>query len=105
MIALVKKRNGLSHAEFERYWLAEHTRLSAVIGMRRYVINVRIPDPPTPSTAEYDGTAEIWWDDFETMQRCMASPEGVLAGHDTAHFAESITFVYTEEHEVTLPTP
>ena len=49
MIALVKKRSGLSHAEFERYWLAEHTKLSAVIGMRRYTINVRIPDPPTPT--------------------------------------------------------
>ena len=104
MIALVKKRSDLSHAEFERYWLAEHTTLSAVIGMRRYTINVRIPDPPTPSTAGYDGTAEIWWDDFETMRRCMASPEGVLAARDTANFAESVTFVYTAEHEVPLPT-
>ncbi len=103
MVALVKKRADLSHAEFERYWLDNHTRLSAVIGMRKYIINVRIPDPPTPSTAEYDGTAEIWWDDFETMQRCMSSAEGVLAAEDTARFAESVTFVYTAEHEVTLP--
>ena len=102
MIALVKKRPQMSWKAFERYWLEEHTKLSAVIGMRRYVINLRIPDSPEPSTAEYDGTAEIWWDDFAAMRRCMASPEGILAAEDTENFAESVTFIYTTEHEVEL---
>lgn len=102
MIALVKKRPRMSWKAFERYWLEEHTKLSAVIGMRRYVINLRIPDSPEPSTAEYDGTAEIWWDDFAAMRRCMASPEGILAAEDTKNFAESVTFIYTTEHEVEL---
>ena len=36
------------------------------------------------------------------MRRCMAPPEGILAAEDTKNFAESVTFIYTTEHEVEL---
>ena len=54
MIALVKKRPRMSRKAFARYWLEEHTKLSAVNGMRRYVINLRIPDSPEPNTTEHE---------------------------------------------------
>ena len=54
MIALVKKRPRMSRKAFARYWLEEHTKRSAVIGMRRYVINLRIPDSPEPNTTEHE---------------------------------------------------
>ena len=69
--------------------------------MRGYRINVA-GDPGELEAADYDGSAEIWFDDRAAMEAGLSSAEGVIAGDDTAHFTESIEFLVTEEH-VILP--
>lgn len=102
LVALVRKKTGLSSEAFRRYWLETHAPLAARIpGMRGYRINIA-GDPAGQPPAPYDGSAEIWFDDRAAMEKGLGSAEGALAGDDTAHFVESIEFLVTEEH-VILP--
>ncbi|MDZ4766229.1 MAG: EthD family reductase [Chloroflexota bacterium] len=97
MIAFVKRKAGLSREEFTRLWVEEHTKLSTILGMKGYRINIALEPQPGGDEPPYDGTAEIWWDDVATMQTALASPENVIAAADVARFAEVLQFVYTEE--------
>lgn len=97
MIAFVKKKPEISREEFIRLWVEEHTKLSKLLGMKGYRINVAIEPQPDGNQAPYDGTAEIWWEDLESMQAALSSPQGLLAAKDTERFCERLEFIYTEE--------
>ncbi|RVT81801.1 EthD family reductase [Rhodobacteraceae bacterium CCMM004] len=102
LVALVRKRGGMSDADFGAYWLHTHAPLAAAIpGMRGYRINVA-GDPGDMDAAPYDGSAEIWFDDRSAMTAGLGSEAGRIAGDDTANFADSVTFLVCEEH-VILP--
>ncbi len=102
LVALVKKRSDLSAEAFAEYWLKTHAPLAAAIpGMRGYRINIA-GDPGDMAPAGFDGSAEIWFDTRAAMEAGLGSPEGQIAGDDTAHFTSAIEFLVTEEH-VILP--
>lgn len=104
LVAFVRRKSGLSPAEFGAYWTRVHAPLASRIpGMRGYRINLA-QDPGGMPAAPYDGSAEIWFDDRAAMEAGLASPEGAVAGEDVANFAEPVTFLVTEEH-VILPGP
>ncbi len=51
---------------------------------------------------DFDGMAELWFDDFEALNRARASAEWQAASDDEAHFIDptrTALFV-TEEHEI-----
>jgi uncharacterized protein (TIGR02118 family) len=97
LVALVRRKPDLTQAEFARYWVDVHAPLAAAIpGMRGYRINVA-GDPGEMAPAPYDGSAEIWFDSRDAMAAGLGSAQGVIAGNDTAHFADSVTFLVTEE--------
>lgn len=97
MVAFVRKKPGMSREEFIRLWVEEHTRLSKVLGMKGYRINIALEPQPGDNVPPYDGTAEIWWESLEHMQSALASPQNQLAAKDTERFCEVLHFVYTEE--------
>lgn len=102
LVALVRKKPEMSRDAFRDYWLGTHAPLAAAIpGMRGYRINIA-GDPGGQPPAPYDGSAEIWFDDRAAMEAGLGSPEGAVAGADTARFANAIEFLVTEEH-VILP--
>jgi uncharacterized protein (TIGR02118 family) len=102
LVALVRRKPDLSPEAFRDYWLRIHAPLAAEIpGMCGYRINIA-GDPGAQAPAPYDGSAEIWFDDRRATAAGLASPEGDVAGRDTANFAASIEFLVTEEH-VILP--
>lgn len=102
LVALVKKKPEMSREAFRDYWLGTHAPLAAAIpGMRGYRINIA-GDPGGQPPAPYDGSAEIWFDDRDAMAAGLGSPEGAVAGDDTARFAQAIEFLVTDEH-VILP--
>ena len=107
LIALLKRKPGLSREAFEKRWLEEHTKLSSRLpGLRGYRINIANGYQPEGTGAEplYDGTAELWWDSVEAMEASFASDIGVAAGADADQFAEVRIHIYTEEHFV-VPGP
>ena len=102
LIALVQRRANMTQDAFARYWRCVHAPLAAAIpGMRGYRINVAQDQADHPG-APYHGTAEIWFDSRAEMAAGLASQQGRIAGDDTAAFADSVTFLVTEE-TVILP--
>jgi uncharacterized protein (TIGR02118 family) len=100
LVALVRRRPGMTPEGFADYWLRIHAPLAARIpGMLGYRINLA-GDPGSLSAAPYDGSAEIWFASREAMEAGLASPEGAVAGEDVSNFAEPIAFLVTDEHVV-----
>jgi uncharacterized protein (TIGR02118 family) len=98
MVAFVKKKAGLTREEFIQLWVEEHTKLSKILGMKGYRINIALePQPMGNNEPLYDGTCEIWWEDEASMVNALNSPENVIAAKDTERFCDVLKFVYTEE--------
>ncbi len=107
VIALLKRKPGLTREEFANRWLNEHTKLSSKLpGLRGYRINIATDYQPDGTGVEplYDGTAELWWDSFEEMDASFASEIGVRAGADADEFSSVRIHIYTEEHDI-VPGP
>jgi len=75
IIAMLKRKSGLTIEEFSRYWREEHAPLAnkmlpeAVASeQKRYVQNyaVKLPGGGEPS---FDGVAEICFDGLESLQK------------------------------------
>lgn len=102
LIALLKRKPGISMEEFERRWVEEHAKLSTQIpGIRGYRINIALPQQPE-GTGEpiYDGTAELWFDSVEAMEEAFDTDIGVRAGADADEFAGVRIHLYTKEYVI-----
>ena len=94
-IYLIRRKPGMSPADFHRYWREVHGAIAARIpGMRRYVQCHALDE-----VAEYDGAAEAWFDDMDAVRRAVASPEYAAARADEARFIDldRTTLIFTEE--------
>ena len=89
----LRRRPELSREEFHRYWREHHAplvqRVAPALGVRRYV-QVRTTDSPANEALRrprgapepFDGVAELWWDDEESLARATATDEGRRAGRE-----------------------
>lgn len=102
-VGIVTRRPGMSRAEFLRYWQEVHGPLAAALpGLRRYVQNPPLEIPGRES--RYDGLAELWFDDLESLRAALRSPEGQRLRADEQQFidpAHSFGLV-VEEREVPI---
>lgn len=77
LLALVKRKPGMSVAEFQDYWRNTHAPLvPRTPHLLRYVQCHVVPamyEADTPPL--YDGIAELWWSDIAKLQEAWASPE------------------------------
>jgi uncharacterized protein (TIGR02118 family) len=99
LVALLTRKAGMSREAFAKRWLQEHTKISAQLpGLLEYRINIATARQQDGDTAEYDGTAEMWWDSIDAMEAAFDSEVGQRAGADADEFASVRIHVYTEEH-------
>ncbi|TML65475.1 MAG: EthD family reductase [Actinobacteria bacterium] len=99
----VRRRADVDPGEFHRYWRDEHGPLvrsfQSVLGIRRYVQVHRVDTPfndvlrqSRGALEPFDGTAEVWWDDLESLAAGTSTPEGVAAAQalleDEARFID-----------------
>ena len=99
----VRRRADVDPGEFHRYWRNEHGPLvrsfQSVLGIRRYVQVHRVDTPfndvlrqSRGALEPFDGTAEVWWDDLESLAAGTSTPEGVAAAQalleDEARFID-----------------
>ncbi len=100
---MLRRRQDLSRAEFQRYWLEEHAplvqRVQADLRLQRYVQVHTFLDagdnPANPRGAMEeapDGVAELWWESMGDLREAMATPEGQradkLLAEDEAKFVD-----------------
>jgi uncharacterized protein (TIGR02118 family) len=102
LVFLLHRRPGMDLDEFTRYWRDVHGPIGAAMpGVRKYVQNhadATLDGSPLPC----DGFAEIWFDDMESLQRALASPEAQAALVDSENFldVERIQTFVVEEARV-----
>ncbi len=76
-VFLVKRKPGLSVAEFQDYWRTKHAPLvPRTPHLLRYVQCHVLPETYEADTPPaYDGVAELWWPNVEKFKESWASPE------------------------------
>jgi uncharacterized protein (TIGR02118 family) len=98
LIALLKRKPGLTREEFARRWVEDHPAFTWKLpGLRGYRINIATEKQP-PDAPDFDGTAELWWDSIEEMEAAFATPEGAAGVADADEFSAVRLHLYTEEH-------
>lgn len=117
LVFCLKRKDGLSREEFQRYWRETHAPLVAsvakTLNIRRYhqlhtmdaALNATIR-ASRDAPEEYDGVAELWWDSLESLAAPGRTDEGRAAGalllEDERRFIdlEHSPLFFTEEHTI-----
>jgi uncharacterized protein (TIGR02118 family) len=93
MIFCLRRRPGLSEAEFSRYWREQHAELfrryAETLRVRRYTQSHRLPTRTNDALRRfrgapdgYDGVAEVWFDSLPDLLAALDSPAGRAAAAD-----------------------
>lgn len=100
MIFLVHRRPELTRNEFQKRWREKSGPIGSKIpGLQKYVQHHAVPGPDGVEPA-YDGFAEMWWDDGESLQKALESPEGRAAVEDIETIVGRQEVFVVEQHEI-----
>jgi uncharacterized protein (TIGR02118 family) len=92
----------MSDEAFSQYWEKVHGPKGARIpGLRRLVQSHRVPGDTR--SYDYDGIAELWFDDLPALLAARASAEWQASSADEAHFIDPQgTAYFVSEERVIL---
>lgn len=101
-VTLLTRRQDLSSEEFHRHWKDIHAPLVlALPGVRRYVQCRPIQVPGREP--QYDGIAEVWYEDIESLNATLQTSEYETLLNDEKNFMGSMTedsiFMFVAEDE------
>ncbi|SIR17218.1 conserved hypothetical protein [Haladaptatus litoreus] len=86
MVDLLVRKEGMTHEEFEDYWLNEHSEIAKELpGLRKYVTSVS----KDPEKAGYDGVLELYFDSTDDMKAAFGSEQGEKVMADAAEFIDT----------------
>ncbi|MFC7045328.1 EthD domain-containing protein [Halobacteriaceae archaeon GCM10025711] len=69
-VAMLVRKDGMSHEEFVDYWQTNHTPIARDIeGVVRYATVL----PTDPANAEFDGLAELYFEDLDALHAALGS--------------------------------
>ena len=87
VIFLVRRKAGMSQEEFARYWIEEHTPLTAEVpGVRAYRCYPATGAPDGEPAVE--GVAVLSFDDEDAYRRAIEGPEFAAAIGDAPNFQD-----------------
>lgn len=103
-IFLLKRKHGMSVEAFQDYWREKHAPIvPRTPEIRRYVQSHAAPESYAARPPEYDGVAELHWDNLAAFERAWHSPEMQQEQFgDVRHFLDTratLAFL-AEEHRV-----
>ncbi len=105
LIYCISKKADMSVDEFQQYWRDTHAPIAAAIpGLRRYVQSHVVPVLYDRNAASipFDGAAELWFGDMDTLRSAMRSPETAAALKDEENFIDHtrVASFITTEHVI-----
>lgn len=99
VIFLVRRKAGMSQEEFARYWIDDHTPLTAKVpGVRAYRCYTATGAPDGEPAVE--GVAVLSFDDEAAYRLAIEGPEFAAALGDAVNFqdVDATTALFTAEH-------
>ena len=103
LVYCITKKSGLADDAFFSYWKDIHGPIGARIpGLRRLVQSRRVNVPGDKYQPDFDGMAELWFDDFDSLLRARQSAEWRVSHDDEANFIDHSRTAYfvSEEHVI-----
>ena len=108
LVYCITKKPGRYDDEFFRYWQNIHGPIGARIpGLRRLVQSHRVnvsgdSAPASQRASDYDGMAELWFDNVEALLAARQSPEWKASTEDEANFVDHkrVAYFVSEEHVI-----
>ena len=94
LVFMIRRREGMTREEFQRYWSQEHAELvkrhAELLGIRRYVqthardtaLDDALAGSRGSEPRQYDGVAELWWDSIDDLVQAASSEAGQRAQQD-----------------------
>jgi len=103
LIYCFRRRAGMTGSEFDAYWRQVHGPIGARIpGLRRLVQSRAIDIAADSRRADFDGVAELWFDDVDALLRARDSEEWRLAALDEPNFLDPSSTAYLVSEERTV---
>lgn len=95
LVYCVRRKRGLTREEFSRYWADVHGPIGARIpGLRKLVQSHGVEVPGDSRAADFDGMAELWFDDVAAIVAARRSAEWAAATADEANFVDQAHSAY-----------
>ena len=105
LVYCITKKSTLTDEEFFHYWKNIHSPIGARIpGLRKLVQSHRLTIPGDQGVPDYDGMAELWFDNLESLQAARNSPQWKASTEDEANFIDStkVASFISEEHIIEM---
>ena len=100
LVYCITKKASLTDEEFFHYWENVHGPIGARIPrLRRLVQSHRLTIPGDKSHPDYDGMAELWFDDMESLLAARQSPEWKTSTKDEENFIDHSKVAYFVSEE------
>jgi len=99
----ITRKPGLTDDAFFSYWKDVHGSIGARIpGLRRLVQSRRLTVAGDKYQPDFDGMAELWFDDIDALLKARQSPAWLASHADEANFVDHSRTAYfvSEEHVV-----
>jgi uncharacterized protein (TIGR02118 family) len=103
LVYCITKKPGLSDEAFFHYWKEIHGPIGAKIpGLRKLVQSHTLPAARAIRPPDFDGMAELWFDDLEALLAARKTIEWQLSSDDEANFIDhsKVAFFITQEHQL-----
>lgn len=103
LVYCICRKPGLSRDEFVRYWAEVHAPIgSRIPGLRKLVHSYALAAPGDSRAADFDGIAELWFDDLKAILEARQSPEWAASTADEGAFVDLSRSAYfvSEERQI-----
>jgi uncharacterized protein (TIGR02118 family) len=100
LVYCIRRKPDLSRDQFIRYWAEIHGPIGARIpGVRKLVQSYTVAVPGDGRPADFDGMAELWFDDVAAILAARQSAEWAASTADEANFVEPSGSAYFVSEE------
>jgi len=100
VVYCVTKKASLTDAEFFHYWENVHGPIGARIPrLRKLIQSHRLIQTGDGERHDYDGVAELWFDDMEALREARQSPEWKASTEDEENFIDHDRVAYFVSEE------
>ena len=99
LVRLLKRPPTMTADELRTWWLGPHATIAKGIpGLKKYVVSLAVSAPD--EEPEYDGMAEMWFDNMDDVRKALGSPVMTEARNDAEGHNFTIVRMTTEEYVV-----